>query len=52
MGTYSGYIDGAGLARMLQKFTKELDESVIRTRSEEAISDGALDGQFEEAKDE
>jgi hypothetical protein len=48
MSTYDGYFNGAGLARMLQNFTKELDESVMRMRSEEAISVGALDGQFEE----
>lgn len=35
MSSYSGYIDGAGLAWALLKFTRELDESVERIKEDE-----------------
>jgi hypothetical protein len=36
MGTYDGYFDGAGMARMLLKFTRQIEESLIRMGAEEA----------------
>lgn len=36
MSTYNGYIDSGGMARMLLKFTRAVEESRIQMGSEEA----------------